>query len=68
VSLEEDDRVYAADIVPAIFSKADGSPYQIGHTILLSIDDNQVDYQPSIGPYNRTENQALRFVERLGRP
>ena len=63
--LLEDARVFCADIEPFVTRKKDGSPYSCGWTIYLSINGERVDRWPSIGPYERTERQALHFVDTL---
>lgn len=63
MSICEDDRVFAVDIEPYFGSNADGTPYPLGSTVSMFVDGRQFDYWPSIGPYERTEKQALRFIE-----
>lgn len=62
MTIAEDDRIFTVDIEPYIMAKADGSPYPLGSTILTSIDGVQIDWHPSIGPYDRTETQAEHLI------
>lgn len=66
MTIAEDSRIFDVEIEPYFASKADGSPYPLGSTILMSINGKRVDYWPSIGPYERTERQAAERILGLG--